>query len=218
MSSIQSVWERISPTLTRLLMAWGAASWPTMWPGGRGVHHHQVVVALAHLVAELAHGEDLPHPGRRGGHEVERLGQRADPAHHRDPQLELQVLAERGLGVHGHGEQPREDLLLLEAGRRRLVEAGHVALGVDLADQHPLAPQGGQQGQRRGHRGLAHPTLAGDEDQLEVEERVHRRRPRPMAPAPSISRSPPAGSAVVQSNQEIPKPTRRSEAGGSTST
>ena len=32
MSSIQSVWLRISPTLTRSLMAWGAASCPTMWP------------------------------------------------------------------------------------------------------------------------------------------------------------------------------------------
>ena len=31
-SSIQSVCERISPTLTSSLMAWGAASWPTMWP------------------------------------------------------------------------------------------------------------------------------------------------------------------------------------------
>ena len=32
MSSIQSVWSRISPTFTRSLMAWGAASWPMMWP------------------------------------------------------------------------------------------------------------------------------------------------------------------------------------------
>ena len=31
-SSSQSVWDRIRPTLTRLLMAWGAASWPMMWP------------------------------------------------------------------------------------------------------------------------------------------------------------------------------------------
>ena len=30
MSSIQSVWVRIRPTFTRSLMAWGAASWPTM--------------------------------------------------------------------------------------------------------------------------------------------------------------------------------------------
>ena len=31
-SSSQSVWERMRPTLTRLLMAWGAASRLTMWP------------------------------------------------------------------------------------------------------------------------------------------------------------------------------------------
>ncbi len=30
MSSIQSVWLRMRPTLTRSLMAWGAASCPTM--------------------------------------------------------------------------------------------------------------------------------------------------------------------------------------------
>ena len=30
MSRIQSVWERMSPTFTRSLMAWGAASCPTM--------------------------------------------------------------------------------------------------------------------------------------------------------------------------------------------
>ncbi len=35
MSSIQSVWLRISPTLTRSLMACGAASWPMMCPAGR---------------------------------------------------------------------------------------------------------------------------------------------------------------------------------------
>ena len=28
------VWERIKPTWTSELMAWGAASWPTMWPVG----------------------------------------------------------------------------------------------------------------------------------------------------------------------------------------
>ncbi len=32
MSSIQSVWVRMRPTLTNPLTAWGAASWPTMWP------------------------------------------------------------------------------------------------------------------------------------------------------------------------------------------
>ncbi len=32
MSSNQSVWDRMSPTLTRLLMVWGAASRLTMWP------------------------------------------------------------------------------------------------------------------------------------------------------------------------------------------
>ena len=114
--------------------------------GGRCVHHHQVVVALAHLVDGLAHGEDLPHPGRGGGHEVEGLGQRPDAADDRDAQLQLEVLAQRRLGVHGHGEQAGEDLLLVEAGGRGLVEAGHVALGIHLADEDPLARAGRRTG------------------------------------------------------------------------
>ena len=123
---------------------------------------------------------------------------------------ELEVLAERGLGVHGHGEEAGEDLLLVEAGRGRLVEPGHVALGVDLADEDPLAPVRGEQGQGRGHRGLAHAALAGDEDQLEVEVgrpaglpvdqvgptgRVARLAHRPLSSTVRRSRPPATGDA-----------------------
>ncbi len=107
----------------------------------RRVDDHQVVVAFTHLVAELADGEDLAHARCGGRHEVERLCERPDPPDHGDPQLELQVLAERRLGVHRHGEEARQDLTLLEAGGRRLVVPGDVALGVDLADEDPLAAQ-----------------------------------------------------------------------------
>ncbi len=31
-STSQSVCDRMRPTFTRSLMAWGADSWPTMWP------------------------------------------------------------------------------------------------------------------------------------------------------------------------------------------
>ena len=76
-------------------------------PAGRRIDHDQVVVALSHLVAELAHGQDLPHARCGRGHEVERLGQRPDAPHHRDAQLQLEVLAQRGLGVHRHGGHAR---------------------------------------------------------------------------------------------------------------
>ena len=50
-----------------------------MWPVAGGVDDDEVVVALAHLPAELADGEDLLHAGRGVGDEVERPGQRPDP-------------------------------------------------------------------------------------------------------------------------------------------
>ncbi len=60
---------------------------------GRGVHHHQVVMGFPYFPAELADGEDLAHPRRRRRHEVERLGQRPDPSHHGNAQVQLEVLA-----------------------------------------------------------------------------------------------------------------------------
>ena len=107
MSSIQSVWVADEPDLDQIVDRLRRGQQPDDVTGRRRVDHHQVVVALAHLVAELADGEDLADTRGGGGHEVERLGQRPDPADHRDPQLELQVLAERRLGVHGHGEETR---------------------------------------------------------------------------------------------------------------
>ena len=206
MSSIQSVWLRISPTLTRSLIAWGAASWPMMWPLAGGVHHHQVVVRLAHLPAELAHREDLAHTGGGGRHEVERLGQWPDPPHHRDAQVELEVLAQRRLRVHRHGPDPGRDLPRREVGGRRLEERRHVALGVDLADQDSLAVLGRQLGQARGDRRLAHAALAGDEHQPQIEQVG---RPRSPLPRLRLRHGRPQGA---------PNPTRRSEDGAPTST
>jgi hypothetical protein len=143
-------------------MAWGAASWPMMWP--------LAVVLLAHLVAELADGQDLSDPRGGGGHEVEGLGQRADAADHRDAQVQLEVLAQRRLGVHGHGPDVGCHLARREVGRAGLEEGGQVTLGVHLAGEHALAVLGGQAGQGGGHGGLAHATLAGDEDQFELQQ------------------------------------------------
>jgi hypothetical protein len=155
-------------------------------PARGGVGHHQVVVALADLEGELAHGEDLTNARGGGRHEVEGAGQRRDPRRERagtvaEVKLDAQVLLQRLLGAHRHGEEPGLDLSRLEADRRRLEDLGQIALGVDLAGQDPLAPLGRQQGEGRGHRGLARSPLAGDEEQPALEEVVPHRRPLPSA-------------------------------------
>ena len=107
MSSIHPVWSRTMPDLHQLLDRLRRRQLAGDVAGGRRVDDHEVVAALAHLPQELADGEDLLHPRRRVGHEVERAGQRAEPGDERDLQLEAQVLLERLLGVHRHREQAR---------------------------------------------------------------------------------------------------------------
>ena len=165
--------------------------------GGRGVDHDEVVGALTDLVAELADGEDLLDPRGGVGHEVEGAGDRTHPPEQRHLQLELQVLLERLLGVHGHAEQVRPELTGVEGQRPGLERAGQVALGVDLARQRALALLGREQGQRGGDAGLADPALAGHEQQPPVEQLDV----RAWSPGPSH--------AVVWGDQPAPKPTRR---------
>ena len=136
MSSIHLVWSRTRPTWTRSLMACGAASWPTMWPGGRGVDHDEVVVALAHLVAELADGEDLLHPRRGVGHEVERAGQRTEPGD--EGHAQLQSRGTPAASPRCSSPWPRAPWCTSRASKRErggLERRGQRALGVDLADQ-----------------------------------------------------------------------------------
>ena len=169
-ASIQSVCERMRPTWTSVLIACGAARWPTTWPVADGVDDDEVVVALADLVAELADGEDLLDTGRRGRHEVEHPRHRPDPPHDRDAQVDAHVLVERALGVHRHRRQAGLHLPRVVADRPALVEVGEVALGVDLAHQGALAALRPEQGEAGGDGRLADPSLAGDEDQPAVEE------------------------------------------------
>ena len=182
--------------------------------GGRRVDDDEVVVALADLVAELADGQDLPDARRGGGDEVERLGQRPDPADDRDLQVELEVLAQRRLGVHRHGEDAGRDLALGEPGRRGLEERREVALGVDLAGQHPLPALGGQLGQRGGDRRLADAALAGDEDQPAGPRGRGRSPPRPPGRRTGHGRR----GSRREGGQGAPNPTRRSLTGAPTST
>ena len=62
--------------------------------GGRRVDDDEVVVPLFHLPGEFADGDDLPHPGRGGGDEIEEPGQGADAGYQRQFELEAEVLLE----------------------------------------------------------------------------------------------------------------------------
>ena len=152
-------------------------------PGRGGVDDDQVPLRaplerLPELPADLADRQDLLHPGRRVGNEVECTGERAQAAEDRDPRLHLEVLAQRRLGVHLHREHARMYLARLEADRCVLEQRGQVALGVDFDEQHPLAALGGEQRSRRSDRALADPALPGEEQEPPVEQAgrgAHRR-------------------------------------------
>ena len=60
---------------------------------------------------------------------------------------------------------------------------GQRALGVHLAHERALAQAGGQLGQRSRGGGLADPTLAGDEEELAVEQQCQ--PPNPILRSPS---------------------------------
>ena len=139
-------------------------------PAGLGVDHHQVVVPLAHLVTQLADGQDLFHPGRRVGDEVEGSRQRADAGHQRDTHEQPQVFAQRVLGVHLHRPQPLAHLRWSEPEWADIERGGQAALGIHLAHEGALAEAGGQFGQRCSRGGLADPAFAGDEQQAAVEQ------------------------------------------------
>jgi hypothetical protein len=138
--------------------------------GGGGVDDHEVPAGpaldrLADLPADLADGEDLLHPGGGGGHEVEGLGHRPDPAGDGHLQVEADVLAERRLGVHGHGPHAGVDPVGPEPHRRAFEVAGDVAPAVGGYEEDLLALFGGQQRHRGRDGALAHTALPGEEQE-----------------------------------------------------
>ena len=189
MSIIQPVWSRTRPDLHQLADHLRGTDLGDDVTARLGVDDDEVVRALAHLVAQLADGEDLLHAGRRVGDEVERAGQRADASDQRDAHEQPQVLAQRVLGVHRHREQVRFDLSGLEPQRRGVEGVGERALGVHLADERALAGAGRELGERSRDGGLADAALAGDEEELAIEERRvqsrQRQPPKPMRRSPS---------------------------------
>ena len=132
---------------------------------------------LAHLPAKLADGQDLPHAGRGGRDEVERLGDRGDAADQRQPEVQAQVLPQRRLGVHRHRVEPLGDGPRYVARGPALEGALQVAPWLHLTDERPLSPRGSEDAERRGHGGLADPALTGDEDEPTGKKVVAHDRP-----------------------------------------
>ena len=179
--------------------------------GRLGVDHDQVVRALAHLVAQLADAEDLLDAWRRVGDEVERASERTDAPEQRDPHEQPEVLAQRVLGVHRHRQQVRLDQPGLEVQRRRVEGVGERALGVHLAHERATAGAGREMGDGGRDRRLADTSLAGDEEELAIEQWGRRRVPgrtfQPSEPDTPVSGAP----------AQPPKPMRRSPSGVPTS-
>ena len=180
------------PDRDELLDGLGGAELGHDVAGGGGVDDDEVpggpaLDGLPDLPADLPDGEDLLHPGRGGGHEVEHLGQRPDPPRDRHPQVQPQVLLERRLGVHGHGRQPGEDDLGPEPDRALLEEGGDVTPAVGRDEQHPLALLGGEQSHGGRDGALADPALSGEEQQPAAEQ-VRRRATAPAQPGPNPTR------------------------------
>ena len=140
-------------------------------PARLGVDDDEVVVALAHLVGELADGEDLLDARRRVGDEVERAGERADAPDERDADEQPQVLAQRVLGVHRHGERGWAST---RRGSNSSGAASKAAASAPLASISHTSVRspgaGGEVGERGRDRRLADAALAGDEQQLAIEE------------------------------------------------
>jgi len=72
--------------------------------------------------------------------------------------------------VHRHRVEVRDDLPRLERRVADFVEVSEVALGIDLSDEGALAVLRGEQPETGGNGRLTDATLAGDEDQLPIED------------------------------------------------
>ncbi len=163
-------------------------------PARLGVDDDQVVVAFADFPAELADTEDLLDAGRCIGDEVERRRERSDAAEQGDPHEQPQVLAQRVFGVHRHREEVRRDLGRLELEFADVEGVGERALGVHLADQRAATVSCGDVGDRGGDGGLADAALAGDPEQVEIEQPrpiggSQTQPPKPMRRSPSAEPS-----------------------------
>ncbi len=145
--------------------------------GGRCVDHDEVVPAPAAPAAlparelpDLDHAHELFRAGRGRREVLERAARGEHPAGE-PPGERLQPLEQRLVGVDRDARQALLELDLGAGGARGTPEQRrHLRLLADLHDDRaaPLARR--QQRDRGGHRRLAHATLAGDHEQLAVED------------------------------------------------
>jgi len=120
-----------------------------------GIDDDEVVVIGAHLVTHLADREDLFHPGRRIGDEVEGLGEDPDPRDERYPHVEPDVFTQCFFGaVHA-----RREVRMRRADR---------VLAVHRDEEGLFPPSSRQQCDGRGDGRLSDASLARDEQQTAV--------------------------------------------------
>ena len=161
-------------------------------PARLGVDDDEVVVPLAHLVASLPTARISFTPGAASATKSNvRASGPMRPTSGTLTNSRRYSRSESSVFI-AMREQAAVDLPRLERERRRVERGGERALGVHLADQRALAAAGGEVGERGGDRGLADATLAGDEQQLAVEQVAPSREvhwpaqpPKPMRRSPS---------------------------------
>ena len=157
------------------------------WPVAGGVDHDQVRRASLLELLHLAQHQHVADAGNGGGHHVEhaRPGQ---PPRHPSQAVTLEILDQRVIGCDPSppyralapaGRIPPQDRLLVLEVARPPEGAGDPGLAFELDDEHGKSRLSSHPGQRCRHRGLAHATLAGDDEDVALcaeSRHVHRRR------------------------------------------
>ena len=170
---------------------------------GRGVED-DVVIAGGRLGVSEQPGEDVEGGDLHRARARQALLHAGDGRVRKQPAVgadgALAVLARRGLGVDVRGvkagDAGHRTRLLVERGAQHLVEVGRRVGG---HDQHASAAADERDGGRAGQRGLAHASLAGEEQDAcrriqQSGEGAHQQVPPPPQQPPE----PDAGAAIVR--------------------
>jgi hypothetical protein len=131
-----------------------------------GLGAGRAAVVLREL-PHLAYGQQLAH-ARRGGGEVAEGAARPEQLGQRGRQLIGEIELHRVLGVDGQVVQAGRELLLVHALAAQGL--GDVVAPRNLGHDRAQPPAGGDEPERGGHRRLADPALARDDDQLTAQQ------------------------------------------------
>src|SRR6266540_2338949 len=144
--------------------------------GGRSVEHHQVVDApvagaTGRGLPDLADQQDVAEPRGGRGDEGGEPRPRQQPRQRREP-VAAQVLAKRGLRVHGQAVDPFAQLDLLVADGAAAERHRQALAALDLHHQRAPSALSRRHGEGGRDRGLPGPALAGHHQELRPVEHV----------------------------------------------